>query len=366
MKRGCAPGCANGLLLHVTQCRRPYTSTDLETEIAEEIRRQLANARSNQTSGEVAQRHETVLSNIMLPGQADIEPGEPLDTGTASTTAVPPPADNGQSVTTEEETQAIAPVTLPKMPVDPAAGHADAPLPGNSTAPAPSSSLLPEMGPVAIERMIEPVAATAATDSQSVAAPELTPPAKPTTPDAPDVNHAPTAASIADQTADEDAGFTFTVPSGTFTDSDAGDQLTYTATLSDGSPLPAWLTFDPVTQTFSGTPGNDDIGNISIRLTATDLHGASATQTFTVTVDNTNDAPVVSAQIADQAATEDSGFTFSLPLVRLPTSMSAITSPTRPRRPTAHRCPPGSPSTPPPRPSPAHRPTAMSATSRSR
>ncbi len=75
---------------------------DLETEIAEEIRRQLANARSNQTSGEVAQRHETVLSNIMLPGQADIEPGEPLDTGTASTTAVPPPADNGQSVTTEK------------------------------------------------------------------------------------------------------------------------------------------------------------------------------------------------------------------------------------------------------------------------
>ncbi len=221
------------------------------------------------------------------------------------------------------------------------------------------------MGPVAIERMIEPVAATAATDSQSVAAPELTPPAKPTTPDAPDVNHAPTAASIADQTADEDAGFTFTVPSGTFTDSDAGDQLTYTATLSDGSPLPAWLTFDPVTQTFSGTPGNDDIGNISIRLTATDLHGASATQTFTVTVDNTNDAPVVSAQIADQARqrtpaspSRSGGFFTDVDVG----DHLAYTASFR----MAHRFRPGSPSTPPPRPSPAHRPTAMSATSRSR
>ncbi len=61
---------------------------------------------------------------------------------------------------------------------------------------------------------------------------------------------------IADQTATEDAAFSFTVPANTFSDVDASDTLTYTATLSDDSPLPAWLSFDALTQTFSGTPTN--------------------------------------------------------------------------------------------------------------
>ena len=44
-------------------------------------------------------------------------------------------------------------------------------------------------------------------------------------------------------------------------------------------------------QTFSGTPLNDDVGALTIRVTATDTAGATATQDFTVTVANTNDAP---------------------------------------------------------------------------
>ena len=32
------------------------------------------------------------------------------------------------------------------------------------------------------------------------------------------------------------------------------DALTYTATKSDGSPLPTWLGFNASTRTFSGTP----------------------------------------------------------------------------------------------------------------
>src|SRR5205814_9249617 len=45
----------------------------------------------------------------------------------------------------------------------------------------------------------------------------------------------------------------FHVPASTFYDYD-GDVLTYSATLADGSALPAWLTFDPTTQNFFGTP----------------------------------------------------------------------------------------------------------------
>ena len=97
-----------------------------------------------------------------------------------------------------------------------------------------------------------------------------------------DFNDAPVAVvPIADQSTNEDAGFSFTVPPTSFIDVDVGDSLTLSATLADGSPLPAWLSFDPATQTFSGTPLNDDVGALTIRVTATDTSGATATQDFT-------------------------------------------------------------------------------------
>ena len=118
---------------------------------------------------------------------------------------------------------------------------------------------------------------------------------------------------IPDQSTNEDAGFSFTVAPSSFTDVDVGDTLTLSAMLADGSPLPAWLSFDPGTQTFSGTPLNDDVGALTIRVTATDTAGATATQDFTVTVANTNDAPVASVTIANQSANEDAGFSFTVP-----------------------------------------------------
>ena len=93
---------------------------------------------------------------------------------------------------------------------------------------------------------------------------------------------------------------------------DVGDTLTLSATLADGSPLPAWLSFDPSTHTFSGTPLNGDVGSLSIRVTATDTAGASATQDFPVTVANANDGPVASVQLPDQSRNEDAGFSFTV------------------------------------------------------
>jgi large repetitive protein len=62
--------------------------------------------------------------------------------------------------------------------------------------------------------------------------------------------------ALVDQSAAADSAFTFAMPSATFGDVDAvhGDHLTYRATLADGSPLPSWLSFDPITRTFAGTP----------------------------------------------------------------------------------------------------------------
>ena len=125
-------------------------------------------------------------------------------------------------------------------------------------------------------------------------------------------NDAPTlAASIADQNATEDTAFTFAVAAGTFADVDLGDALAFSAVQADGGALPPWLTFDAASRTFSGTPANADVGTISVRVTATDEAGASASDVFDIAVVNTNDAPIVATPIADQNATEDSAFSFT-------------------------------------------------------
>ncbi|NFV79014.1 tandem-95 repeat protein, partial [Magnetospirillum aberrantis] len=82
-----------------------------------------------------------------------------------------------------------------------------------------------------------------------------------------------------------------------FKDVDVGDTLTYSATLANGDPLPAWLSIDPETGKLSGTPANGDVGDLSIVVTATDEAGASVSaDPFTVTVDNVNDTPVVTVE----------------------------------------------------------------------
>ncbi|MBW7850630.1 MAG: tandem-95 repeat protein [Rhodospirillales bacterium] len=105
------------------------------------------------------------------------------------------------------------------------------------------------------------------------------------------VNDAPVLASaISDQTATEDSAFSFLVPAGTFTDVD-GDTLTFGATLADGNPLPAWLSFDSGSRTFSGTPASGDIGSLSVRVTASD-GSESVYDDFTLSVGGAPHAPV--------------------------------------------------------------------------
>lgn len=113
--------------------------------------------------------------------------------------------------------------------------------------------------------------------------------------DAPEV-----AIALTNQQATEDAPFAFTVPQDAFRDVDAGDALTLSATQADGSALPSWLQFDAATRTFSGTPANGDVGSVSVRLTATDLAGAQASQTFAIEVANVNDAPEVGVLLGNQ------------------------------------------------------------------
>jgi Ca2+-binding RTX toxin-like protein len=102
------------------------------------------------------------------------------------------------------------------------------------------------------------------------------------------VNDAPIVKqAIAAQNTLEDSPFTFTIPTDTFSDVD-GDALTYTATLEDGKALPTWLTFNGTT--FSGTPTNDNVGSLSLKVTASDGK-LSVSNLFNLSIANTNDAP---------------------------------------------------------------------------
>ncbi|WP_417068916.1 Ig-like domain-containing protein [Niveibacterium terrae] len=99
------------------------------------------------------------------------------------------------------------------------------------------------------------------------------------------VNDAPTLNQpIISQSATESISFSYSLPSNVFVDVDSGDSLTLSATLSDGSALPAWLSFNPATGTFSGTPGRSDVGNQVVRVTATDSSHASVSTTFSLSV----------------------------------------------------------------------------------
>gem|GEM_PF-6340821 len=120
--------------------------------------------------------------------------------------------------------------------------------------------------------------------------------------------------ALLDQTILEDSLFSYQMPSNAFSDvEDTSAALNYTATLADGSALPVWLSFDAVTQTFTGTPVNGDVGNLDITVTATDSGGLSVSDTFALTVQNTNDAPTVSTLLLDQAVVENTAFAYTLP-----------------------------------------------------
>ncbi|CAD5979196.1 Hemolysin, plasmid [Planktothrix tepida] len=123
------------------------------------------------------------------------------------------------------------------------------------------------------------------------------------------INDAPTATTITDQTVNEDSNFNLNIAN-KFSDID-GDILTYSAALADGTALPSWLTFDSTTGTFTGTPTNSDVGNIAIKVTAKDSSNATVENSFQLTVNNVNHAPTATP-ITTQTATKDSSFNLNI------------------------------------------------------
>jgi Putative Ig domain/Calpain family cysteine protease len=101
----------------------------------------------------------------------------------------------------------------------------------------------------------------------------------------------------------------FALPSTTFTDPQA-EKLTYKATLSTGAALPTWLSFNTTTDTFTGTVPSTATG-LSLKVTATDTSGLSASETFSVLTSAA--APILTSQTAKQTWKTGQAINFTLP-----------------------------------------------------
>jgi hypothetical protein len=115
-------------------------------------------------------------------------------------------------------------------------------------------------------------------------------------------NDAPFFTSTPTTSAVEDAEYSYTAAA---SDIDVGDNLTYAAPT-----LPGWLAFDVSTQILSGMPTNDDVGDHFVVLTVND-GTETVNQEFTITVENTNDAPFFTSTPVDSVL-EDVEYIYSV------------------------------------------------------
>lgn len=118
------------------------------------------------------------------------------------------------------------------------------------------------------------------------------------------VNHAPEIGDLLqDQQGRAGEVLSFEFSGGAFLDQD-GSELSYRALLVNGEPLPDWLTFNPQTRSFSGTPPLDAVGNYEVAVFAVDPSGAAMQQQFRIQVDSLpNQAP--EAQTDEASVQED-------------------------------------------------------------
>ena len=100
-------------------------------------------------------------------------------------------------------------------------------------------------------------------------------------------NDAPTVNTLLGaQTATEGELLDIQLPTDAFVDVDVDDTLDYAVALADGSALPEWLVFDRDTLRLHGTPPEGAAGRVDVQVSATDVAGASASQSFDITVES--------------------------------------------------------------------------------
>jgi hypothetical protein len=95
----------------------------------------------------------------------------------------------------------------------------------------------------------------------------------------------------------------FQIPANLFTDPNEGDVLRYQLTLADGSQLPTWMRFDPLTNTLSGMPSFEALLKpIRLKVTASDPGGLGTSTVLPLAAANigTDADDVLSGSGADE------------------------------------------------------------------
>ncbi|WP_019617055.1 putative Ig domain-containing protein, partial [Psychromonas ossibalaenae] len=118
------------------------------------------------------------------------------------------------------------------------------------------------------------------------------------------VNDSPVFTTAPETSAAEDIVYSYSVAA-----SDNDDSNIIISAVSK----PGWLTLVSNANgsaELSGTPVNADVGNHNVVLIVSDTHSGSVTQSFTVAVSNTNDAPVISGKPA-VSVHENSSYSFT-------------------------------------------------------
>lgn len=119
------------------------------------------------------------------------------------------------------------------------------------------------------------------------------------------VNDAPVITTAADTSATEDGPYSYDVDA---SDPDAGDTLSYSLTAA-----PTGMSIDPVSGLITWTPNNGQVGSNDVTVLVTDngVGSLTASQIFSVTVANVNDAPAITSTAVTDA-TEDSVYTYDV------------------------------------------------------
>jgi hypothetical protein len=112
-------------------------------------------------------------------------------------------------------------------------------------------------------------------------------------------NHAPEVTGKVDTIyVDRGATVSESLPTGLFTDADAGDELSYKLTSEAAAALPAWISLNEPTMAVSLSPTATDVGEHKFVLTATDLLGETASINMVVVVQIPTGLPELGKAIA--------------------------------------------------------------------
>ena len=128
------------------------------------------------------------------------------------------------------------------------------------------------------------------------------------------LNEPPVVTSQAETVAREDEPYAYTLQATDLND----DALTFV--LVSG---PEGMTIDPQTGLLAWAPTQQDLGTVQVEIRVDDAGGASGGQSFSLTVLNTNDPPVITS-LPDTTAVEDSLYTYA-PLATDPDPVDSIT-----------------------------------------